>query len=638
MPVIGELVGNYRILDIIGSGGMGQVFRGREELLEREVAIKALRPELTQDAEVLERFRLEARTLSRLNHPNIVMLYNFFQQDDRYYMVMEYAHGESLADFMRHYPDGMPWRLAIHLIGQALSALEYAHSKGIIHRDIKPANLMVQSNRMLKVMDFGVARILGTHKLTRTGFMVGTLKYMSPEQILCRDDIDGHSDQYSTALVLYEMLCGRSTFDESSEYEMIRRQVEMPPPSLRDRALQVPPKLEALIMRALSKKPQDRFGSAWEFQQLLESVVREDSPWDESTRVASHSGTPSGSFPAAETPSSLSKQHTVVMSNPPSAPAPSGGLPPSSPSPPPPEWVPPPTPRSEARQLAPALAGNKNGWLVGAGLVAAGLLGAGLVYVLNKPPPLPANPAPTIEPRAPLRESDDASRQEIQRMKAEIATLKKAVEESHEQIKEQSLEAARNAKHFGELAAAAPSENKRLEFQASKYEAEYEFDLLTEVEIQYMKLLQGEQGVRSLDAALATASAALEAGKAGEASQSLAQTLEAWRKIKAFPDQARQRQREEQDRLFGLIDGYWGVDNCGKPSTWMIRDHSIHIAWPKQALVEERILAVKDNYIYTVADAASPSRDIFRYRVDGNSLKAENTSDGRKLVLKKCRP
>lgn len=636
MPTIGDVIGDYRIVELIGKGGMGQVFRGQEALLERDVAIKALHPELTQDSEVLERFQLEAKTLSKLQHPHIAMLYRFFQQDGRYYMVMEYVQGQTLAEVMRHYPHGMPWRLAVLLIGQVLSALDYAHGKGVIHRDIKPANLVVQEdNRTLKVMDFGVARILGSNKLTRTGFMAGTLKYMSPEQVQCVPSLDGRSDQYSTGLVLYEMLCGHAPFNESSEYDLIRAQVEAPPPPLFDRLPDLPPKLESLVMRALSKNPQDRFGSAWEFQQLLESVAREDSLWDESTRLAYnpadlgaspirsgvqarpadfHVSEPHRSAPRAipltarsATAGSAQARHAWDASQAPHKPA----------------WA------------------LSKPWVIGLGM--GGVVGIALAFLLNaikEQPPAQSPPVQSQQSQSTMRQEDAGAvaRQETLRLKDEIVTLKKAVEASRLQIHEQALEAGRKAKHFAELLAAAPSEDKRLDFQASAFEAEYQFDQLVEVETQFLQQIQGEQGVRSLDAAFNAAVAALDSGNANEASQGLALNLAAWQKLKEFPLQARQRQSEKENDLFNLLNGRWAVDSCKSASIWQVGNRHVTVAWPNQKPGEERILAIRDNFIYAVKETATSRHDIFRYRPDGQFMKAEDVAKGQGVTLKKCLP
>src|SRR5437016_5495865 len=158
--MIGKIVGNYKITERIGEGGMGAVYKGVDMMLEREVAIKALRPELARQPELLERFRTEAITLAKLSHPNIVTLYSFFCKEDEFYMVLEFVRGETL-DRLVQTQGAMKCEQAIPIFSQALAGIEQAHNLGIVHRDVKPANIMVTGSGTVKVMDFGIARVLG---------------------------------------------------------------------------------------------------------------------------------------------------------------------------------------------------------------------------------------------------------------------------------------------------------------------------------------------------------------------------------------------------------------------------------------------------------------------------------------------
>lgn len=275
--MIGNLVGNYKITDKIGEGGMGAVFRGIDIMLEREVAIKMLRPELSSQPNIVERFRSEAITLAKLNHPNIATLYSFVRQGDDFFMVMEFVRGDTLDVVIRRY-GAMSCDRAIRLLCQALEGIDHAHRMGIVHRDIKPANMMFTENGTLKVMDFGIARVLGTARMTKQGNIVGTIEYMSPEQVRGQET-DARSDIYSLGILLYEMLTGRVPFSSDSEYDLMKMQIEDAPPPPRVFAQGIPPAVEQAIMRSLAKRPEARFATAGEFRDvLLNSIGASASP------------------------------------------------------------------------------------------------------------------------------------------------------------------------------------------------------------------------------------------------------------------------------------------------------------------------------------------------------------------------
>src|SRR6185503_18043125 len=265
--MVGTVVGNYKIIDKIGEGGMGAVFKGVDLMLEREVAIKMLRPELAQQPSVVERFRTEAVTLAKLNHSNVATLHSFFRQGEDFFMVMEFVRGQTLDDVIRTY-GAMQCERAIELFSQALEGIEHAHKMGIVHRDIKPANMMLTETGSIKVMDFGIARVLGTNRLTKTGHLIGTVEYMSPEQVR-GEETDARSDIYSLGILLYEMLTGRVPFNSNSEYELMRCQIEVAPAPPRSHAPHIPLAVEQAIMRSLAKKREARYQSAGEFRAML---------------------------------------------------------------------------------------------------------------------------------------------------------------------------------------------------------------------------------------------------------------------------------------------------------------------------------------------------------------------------------
>ncbi len=274
--MIGNVVGSYKITEKIGEGGMGAVFKGIDLMLEREVAIKMLRPELASQPQVVERFRSEAVTLAKLNHPNIATLFSFLRQGEDFFMVMEFVRGETLDSLIRR-SGAMPCDRAIALLSQALDGIDHAHRMGIIHRDIKPANMMLTETGTLKVMDFGIARVLGTSRMTKQGNIVGTIEYMSPEQVRGQET-DARSDIYSLGILLYEMLTGRVPFSSDSEYDLMRMQIENAPEPPRVFSAQIPQAVEQAIMRSLAKRPDARFQGAAEFRNALSGAAGAPSP------------------------------------------------------------------------------------------------------------------------------------------------------------------------------------------------------------------------------------------------------------------------------------------------------------------------------------------------------------------------
>ncbi len=206
-----RMIGHYRIIELLGAGAMGTVHIAVDTFIERPVAIKSLRPELTQDPEFVSRFRAEAKSLARLNHPNIATLYSSLLDGSDLYMVMELVRGRPLDDVLRDRGKPLSVKQSLAVIAQAADGLSYAHEMGVIHRDIKPSNLMIGNDGRVKIMDFGIARVRGSARLTRVGTAVGTPLYMSPEQCRGREG-DERSDLYSLAIVLYEMLGGAPPF------------------------------------------------------------------------------------------------------------------------------------------------------------------------------------------------------------------------------------------------------------------------------------------------------------------------------------------------------------------------------------------------------------------------------------------
>ena len=217
-----EQIRDYKIVKKLGEGGMGTVYLANDIMLERKVAIKVLNPLLTKETHFTERFRHEAKIQASLLHPNIVTLYNYFFEQEHYCMVMEYIEGVTLKQLISN-TGPMPEQKAIWILNQMLDAVGYAHKKGIIHRDIKPSNVLITGENNVKILDFGIAKILQDKGMTKTGTKMGTIFYMSPEQIKAVKDIDNRTDIYSIGVTFYEMLSGKVPFnvDTDSDFEIM---------------------------------------------------------------------------------------------------------------------------------------------------------------------------------------------------------------------------------------------------------------------------------------------------------------------------------------------------------------------------------------------------------------------------------
>ena len=264
--MVGETVGKYKVLERIGRGGMGTVYRAMDENLHRDVAIKVLNAELN-DPEVAKRFRAEAVTVARLNHPGIATIYELFQHDGQWLMVMEFVRGETLERLVDRMGALSPTKAA-ELCMQVLTALAHAHSMGVIHRDLKPANLMSTEAGAVKIMDFGIARVSGSEHLTSAGFMMGTPAYMAPEQVLGHE-IDARADLYSMGVVFYRLTTGKLPFKGDTPFAMAQSQVNDPPTPIGMLRSDLPPWAEQITSRALAKPPEQRFQSAVEFYEAF---------------------------------------------------------------------------------------------------------------------------------------------------------------------------------------------------------------------------------------------------------------------------------------------------------------------------------------------------------------------------------
>jgi eukaryotic-like serine/threonine-protein kinase len=262
------VIGKYELIDQLGSGSMGLVYRALDQVLNRQVALKVLRPESQLDTEIVERFRREARAGAQLHHRNIVTVYDLGEAEGGVtYIAMELLDGIDLrAAVKKQLP--LPMSRKIEMVAEICEGLGHAHAKGIIHRDIKPSNLFLHSRDQIKILDFGIAR-LATSVLTRTGRILGTPNYMAPEQIT-GEKCDSRSDLFSAAIVSFEFLTGAHPFQAPF---IPRRIVNDEPERLRDITPVFPPELDDALRQAMARDPDDRFQTGEELAEVLRQVL-----------------------------------------------------------------------------------------------------------------------------------------------------------------------------------------------------------------------------------------------------------------------------------------------------------------------------------------------------------------------------
>ncbi len=272
---VGELiVGRYELEQLVGEGGMSSVYRAYDTVLERRVAIKVLHEHFSRDPEYVERFRREARAIARLAHPNVVTVIDRGEWEGRQFIVFEHVAGENLKSVIdREGP--LPVDRALGLACQIAGALSFAHQLGIVHRDVKPHNVLLDGSGTAKVTDFGIARALDADDgLTATGTVLGTSQYLSPEQANGERG-DERSDQYSLGVVTYELLTGEPPYSGDNLMAVAMKHVRDPVPSVRARRPDVPERVDAVLAKAMAKRPQDRFGSMDALAAALESCLAE---------------------------------------------------------------------------------------------------------------------------------------------------------------------------------------------------------------------------------------------------------------------------------------------------------------------------------------------------------------------------
>jgi serine/threonine protein kinase len=259
-------IGQYNIIDKIGAGGMGTVYRAQHKLMKRIVAIKVLSADRVKNETAIKRFKREAEAAARMSHPNIVQSYDSGEQEGKHYLVMEYVEGVNLSRFVKQ-QGPRPVDEAVSYVAQAAHGLAYAHKQGVFHRDIKPGNLLLDKTGVVKILDMGLARFddadpAAGEKLTMAGEVMGTSDYMAPEQWLDLHIADARSDIYSLGCTLYRLLVGESPYVGDTVMQKLMAHTEAPIPKLRDKRPDVPELLEAIYQKTMAKKPDDRYQDA----------------------------------------------------------------------------------------------------------------------------------------------------------------------------------------------------------------------------------------------------------------------------------------------------------------------------------------------------------------------------------------
>ena len=270
--MIGKKIQNYEIISLIGEGGMGNVYLAENKEVGRRVAIKIILPHLAKHEHVRDRFIIEAKTMSRLQHVNIITLYDYIANDEGLFLIMEYVDGDPLDDYIHNIGKAIDEDLAIEVTKQVLSACDHAHANGVVHRDIKPGNIIINKEGTVKILDFGIAKIIDEEvsKLTKTGLQIGTVYYMSPEQVQ-GGEITAQTDIYSIGVTLYQMVTAINPYkQESTEFQIYKKIVGEPLPDVREIDPTLSPFIHEVIQKATKKNPSDRFKNCQDFSEMLE--------------------------------------------------------------------------------------------------------------------------------------------------------------------------------------------------------------------------------------------------------------------------------------------------------------------------------------------------------------------------------
>jgi hypothetical protein len=404
---VGQKLGDYEILGVLGAGGMGKVYKVRNTISDRVEAMKILLPNLADQKELADRFLREIKLLASLNHPNIAALRTALTLDNQLVMIMEYVDGVTLASRLQQGP--VPVADAVYYIDQVLAALVYAHQMNVVHRDIKPGNMMLTPDGVVKLMDFGIARPGNEAGMTITGTTLGSLNYMSPEQVK-GETVDARSDLYSVGLSLYEIVTGRLPFRGDSGYSLMVAQLQQapePPIVLRP---DLPKPLNDIILMVLAKEPEKRFQSATAFRNALKSALPQ--PGAVAAAGAGRSGVPSATTIFMDPTTPMGTHSPAASAYQPTQPAATAAA------------------ASAARMQPPPPAAQKSHrgvWMALGGILVVAILAGAAVYVprhaktqagpgssntstSTAPVPAPAPPpAPAPDPQAAAKAAEQAA-------------------------------------------------------------------------------------------------------------------------------------------------------------------------------------------------------------------------------------
>jgi len=272
MAQVAASIGKYEVLRLLGSGGMGTVYEARDPVLERRVAVKVLAADLARQADLRERFLREAQAAGRLRHPNIVQVYDVGESNGRLFLAMEFVAGSDLERIIQDVPLSIEWKL--DLLRQVCEGLGHAHKHGVIHRDVKPANIRVTPTGDVKIMDFGIALLQSATSLTKRGLVLGSVHYISPEQVEGRP-VDARADVFSVGAIAFELLSGKRPFEAESVTAVMARVAYGSADLSQLPRTPFSPGLEAIIMNALAHRPQDRYQSLEDLRADLLRLIRE---------------------------------------------------------------------------------------------------------------------------------------------------------------------------------------------------------------------------------------------------------------------------------------------------------------------------------------------------------------------------